>query len=203
MRRLLVGIAFMALLVGSAGRADAGFASTFTGGPVGGPGLPLGSDPLSFNFAFIGPGLSGSGQLTASDNADGSFTATSGSLSVFGDPLATGGTLLPNPFPPFIVFSPSGFFLFDDQLFPKFNPTLDPFGLLFVSGPNEINIWANGPNSWEYNDFNTLTGVDYDNTNFQFFLIAVPEPASVMLLGLGVVGLAAHVSRKRIRMRSV
>jgi PEP-CTERM motif len=34
-------------------------------------------------------------------------------------------------------------------------------------------------------------------------LIAVPEPASFMLLGLGVVGLAAHVSRKRIRMRSV
>jgi hypothetical protein len=101
------------------------------------------------------------------------------------------------------VLSPSGFFIYDNQLFPKLNPTLDVDGLLCVSGPNEINIWANGPGLWEYNDFNTLTGADFDNQNFQFFLIAVPEPASVMLLGLGVVGLAAHVSQKRIRMRSV
>jgi hypothetical protein len=140
--------------------------------------------------------------LTASDNGDGSFTATAGSLSIFGDPLATGGTLLPNPFAPNPVLSPSGFFGFDDQLFPNLNPTLDLFGLLFISGPNEINIWANGPGLWEYNDFNTVTFADYDNTNFQFFLIEAPEPASVMLMELGIVGLAAQVWRHRIRRRS-
>jgi MYXO-CTERM domain-containing protein len=199
MRRLLVGIAFVALLVGSAERAHAGLASSYTGGPVGGPGLPSGSDPTTFNFAFIGLGLSGSGLLTASDNGDGSFTATSGSLSVFGDPLATGGTLFPNPSAPGPAFSPSGFFIYDNQLFPTLNPTLDVDGLLFTSGPNEINIWANGPGSWEYFDFNTVTGAQFFDTNFQFFLTEIPEPASATLMALGVVGLAAYGVRSRRR----
>jgi hypothetical protein len=200
MRRIFVCIAAMAVLMPMAGRAYAEPVSMWGGGPVGGPGGPLSGDPL-FDFAFIGPGLAGSGVLTASSNGDGSFTATAGSFSVFGDPLlapGAGGPLFPNPSAPAAVLSPSGFFIYDNQLFPTSNPTLDVFGLLFTTPGHEINIWANGPGSWEYNDFNTVTGADYDNTNFQFFLAAVPEPGSLTLMGLGAVGLAALVVRRRI-----
>lgn len=69
----------------------------------------------TFNFTYSGSLYSGSGTLVATNNGNGSFTATSGSGFFDGFLIS----LIANPSAPNFRNSPSGAFYYDDLLFPK------------------------------------------------------------------------------------
>ena len=124
-------------------------------------------EPL-FNFAFtIGPDA-GYGALNTTDNDNGEFLATAGTLAVTGGqdvgsyPLYPGG--------PAEVRSPSGFFLFDNLLYPSADPGIDNGGLLFATPTDfEINIFSNGADSYQFYD-----NTSYNNVGTSFTLDAAP-----------------------------
>jgi hypothetical protein len=139
----------------------------------------------NYDFTFSAD----SGAITASGTLDapGTFgvlegNATSGNIVVAGDSNFTGtGTLYANPNVPGVqAVSPSGFFFYDDTLYPGQDPSIDNGGLLFIDNGNllEINIYSNAP------------GVNYelyDNTGFNsggagtFTLTYVPEGGAALL----------------------
>jgi hypothetical protein len=146
----------------------------------------------NYDFTFNGGSITASGELYA----PGTFgvtpgNATSGNIIVSGDPNLTGtGTLFANPNGPGVeALSPSGFFVYDDTLYPGQDPSIDNGGLLFIDNGNflEINIYSNGSGA-QY----TL----YDNTGFNtggsgtFTLTYVPEYGSLSMLILCAFGLA-------------
>ena len=124
-------------------------------------------EPL-FDFAFtLGPDT-GYGTLNTTDVGSGEFNATAGFLTVTGGqdvgsyPLYPGG--------PSVTSSPSGFFVYDNDLFPSMDPVIDTVGgPLFISGSLEINLFAYGPDSYSFYD---STG--YNNTGTSFILPAAP-----------------------------
>lgn len=148
----------------------------------------------NFAFTFTSGLTNAYGILNASLNPDlVSYTATSGSVTVAGPPSVTGtfGLFL-NPNGTAQATSPSGFFLYDNQLFPASNPTLNSNGLLFTGNGVEINL------------FNQGGDIYYENTNFntfgQFTLTPIPEPAfyqAGVFLALGGVGFIRN-RRKRV-----
>jgi FIMAH domain len=108
------------------------------------PARAIADTTFSFTATDSGSGTFSYGLLQASDNGDGTFTATGGYLIVISGPIVGTYDLFPNPNPPAPFFSPSGAFLVDDILYPGQNPTLDVFGLLFTGNGLEINIWNDG-----------------------------------------------------------
>ena len=141
-------------------------------------------DPTYFNIAFSNVGTGGStvgsgwvsGFLISSGTYeifDGSFTITSG------DGFTAGTyTLFPNPNPPGQSLSPSGYFLFDNQVSPDTDPFVNNNGFLFTSGTIEINLFSNAGSIPEYqlyqnNGANVMGGAT---------IVPVPEPSVRMLL---------------------
>jgi hypothetical protein len=146
----------------------------------------------NYDFTFSGGGVTASGEV----NAPGTFgvtpgNATSGYIVDSGDPNLTGaGTLYASPNGTGVqTTSPSGFFYYDDTLYPGQNPSIDNNGLLFIDSGNglEINIYSNGGQGY-YNI--------YDNGGFTsgnvgtFTLTYVPEYGSVSMLILCAMALA-------------
>jgi hypothetical protein len=186
-------------------------------GPVGSPAPASGADP-QFDFTFVG-GVGGniggivsaSGILDATSNGDGTFTAITvvgGSGSVVSPDYTGLITLIANPSPPSEVVSPSGFFLYDDQLLPSQNPLITNGGLLFApSGPapfSEINIFSNGPFSpsnpnYQYYENNG----NYTFGTFTLTAVSAPVPlprtAGVGFVMLGVFGGLAALRKRRSR----
>ena len=114
----------------------------------------VGFEPPGYSFTFsIGPD-SGYGSLITTDIGSGEFWATAGTLTVTGGqdvgtyPLYPGG--------PSVTDSPSGYFIFDNVLYPSIDPGIDNDGLLFTSGGFEINIFSNGSDNYQF----------YDNTGY-------------------------------------
>jgi len=126
------------------------------------PAWMSGFEPL-FNYSFaIGPDT-GYGNLNTTDIGNGEFLATSGTLTVTGGEDVGEYSLFPGG--PGEMNSPSGYFLYDDLLYPSLDPDVDNGGLLFTGNGLEINIFSLGPDNYQfyansgYNNFgNQFTG---------------------------------------------
>lgn len=117
--------------------------------------VPLGTTNFGpqFNGAFtfaIGPDT-GYGNLNTTNQGDGSLLAISGTLTVTGGQDV--GTYLLYPGGPGQTTSPSGFFLYDNLVFPSTDPGIDNNGFLFATASDfEVNIFSNGPDSYQFYD---------------------------------------------------
>jgi hypothetical protein len=146
----------------------------------------------TFAFSYSGVGVTGSGTLTAELIAPGEYVVVAGTDTATGGGVNGVLTLLFNPGSPNETNSPSGYFIYDNLLFPDGNPVVSNGGLLFTNGTGgEVNIYSNGPSDYVY----------YDNTGFNEPISidpsAVPEPAAFALLIPGVAGLTWAQRRKR------
>ncbi len=150
---------------------------------------------ITFNFSSSYS--SGSGTLNATDNGNGSYTAISG----FGNE-----TIGLNNYLLTLIFNPNGTFqfsngtyIFDNQVVPAGNPLILNGGLLFSStnGGGMINLYSTGPNSYYYSS--ALAGGSIYNPGVlaSFEVTSVPEPATLTLFGIGLIGMA--VARRRSR----
>jgi hypothetical protein len=156
---------------------------TSVGGIVAG-----GVDP-DYSFIFSGMGVGGYGTLDTTPNGDGTFTATGGSVTVTSSGDGFTGTLplYPNPTPTGYDYSPSGYFIYDDQLLPLTDPVITNPGLLFTALPVtdfELNLFSTGPGSylyWDNNGYNAPISFILSNED----AVSIPLPASFWT-GLGL-----------------
>jgi hypothetical protein len=135
--------------------------------------VPLTASPLTsafeplFDFAFENGTDAGNGSLNTTDDGDGLFLATAGTLTVTaGQDI---GSYQMYPGGPAITTSPSGFFNYDNLLYPSVDPGIDLQGLLFIGSGLEINLFSNGADSYEFYD-NTM----YNHAGDSFILTAAP-----------------------------
>jgi hypothetical protein len=173
----------------------------------------------SFSFFSTDPSVNvtGGGKLISDSDMQpageqpGEFFITGGDI----DTLNTGGHFsVPPPFDLFTVtngsatYSPSGYFIFDNQLFPSTSVPVDNPGLLFkqTGTGDEINIFASDvePDGtpilyYENSGFNTPITLDLDAS----VVSSVPLPASAGV-GFSMLGVIAVVSvlRKQLSSRT-
>jgi hypothetical protein len=155
-----------------------------------------------FSFASNDGAEVATGELSATPNGDGTFTAVSGAITMVGPELISGtGALTPNAGAPGSIISPSGAFIYDDQLLPGQNPSITNPGLLFNVGGEDVNLYSNGPSSPVPNGTYYLQSFNggYATAVGQFALTAVPEPAAwaLMLVGIGLAGATLRSQAKR------
>ena len=148
-----------------------------------------------FAFQFSGSNANASGVLHTQDNGDGSFTATGGILNVTGKDAGI-YTLFANPNVNTSdeMFSPSKFFVFDDQLTTGQMGLLTTGGLLFRAGTLEINIYGNGQGSHTFAD-----SQGYRSNGLFSPFVSVPELSSVLSFGSLVVTSAGLMTLRRSR----
>jgi hypothetical protein len=145
-------------------------------------------------FTYLGNGgHQASGTLTAIDNGNGSFTAIAGTGQYDGFAI----TLIQNPTPPTQVISPSGFFLYDDLVFPGQNPLMTIGGLLFSihdGSATELNIWGNGP--YPANLYTAYLNNNV-NDNGRMTMLLIPEPSTLPLTLIACVVIRVRRRRRR------
>lgn len=141
--------------------------------------------------------ISGSGILNGQSEGGGLYEAIGGSsfnIAVSPEALAYGFipgeySIYVNPNSPSASYSPSGYFIYDNQVLNGQNPFITNPGLLFT-GPNgalttlELNLFSNGPSSPIPNGTYQLYENDGANVYGDANLSLVPVPeASTMLAG--------------------
>jgi hypothetical protein len=150
---------------------------------------PAAADQI-FYFSYSGASVSGSGSLIATANGDGSFTAVSGTGTQTVGGVSDALTLVFNPNGVTVSFSPSGLLFYDNQLFPDNDPLISDSGLLFLSSTQEVNIFSNIGDGYQYyqqDEFTESIVFSLSDTPPQ----AVPEPAPIILIGIGLIAFAA------------
>ena len=155
----------------------------------------------SFDFTYTGNdgGATGSGTLFATDLGSGEWLIVDAS-GTFDDGANSGSiSLIQNPNAPDASTSPSGFFGYDDLLFPNASvgEILDVEGLLFSFAGMELNLWQSGggpgTDGWSENNEDSGYGtfsITSESGN------VTPEPGSLPLLATGVLALAAVLLRR-------
>lgn len=141
------------------------------------------ADTFTFSAIGSGGGFSGSGQLTAGNNGDGSYTIT----GITG----TGVTGLSN------------FYGADNLLFPNATRLLDINGFSFTDtlagGTLDVNLFSTVAG---YEAITLDSEGDFTDTPVTFTLAGtspVPEPSSLILLGSGALAMAGAVRRRLAR----
>ena len=146
-----------------------------------------------FKFTYSGGGVLGSGTVTAQQVAPNTWLAISGTDTTTGGAISGTLSLAANPNSPAELYSASGYFIYDNLLYPGQDPVIDNGGLLFINGTgDEVNLFSYGPDAYTH----------YDNTAFNvpitFEQSRVPEPASLAALGAGLAGLTLMRRRKPV-----
>ena len=154
-------------------------------------GLAAATTTFDFSYVSLDGIDQASGSLLATANGDGSFTAFSG----FGEYDGFAINLIANPSAPATIVSPSGYFNYDDQIFPSASPKVDYSGLLFSiadGGATELNLYYDSsvPNYIAYLN---------DGINNQGAFSTAPEPATSGLIGISLLGLGFGLRRMRKR----
>jgi hypothetical protein len=156
-------------------------------------GFAMESRASLFDITYSGGGVSGSGEITATANGGGSYTATGGFFTI-----APGGSIPANTYslvtigsPPTVaaIIGTGGLNLSGDNLitYPG-NPFLDGNGLVFdtVLGNmgTVINLWGNGPDN--YTLYGAGLGIATGNQQVPLggdatiSLVAVPESTTMI-----------------------
>ena len=137
-----------------------------------------------FDISFLGTdGTKAEAQVTAPDMGGGIFEGMSGSITVTPGSVAFDkGTwaLYQNPNGTSASYSPSGYFIYDNQILPDANPMVTYPGLLFRVASNgyEVNLYSIGPDDYILYDNHgrnvngTLTVTDP--------VSPVPEPTTLL-----------------------
>jgi hypothetical protein len=148
----------------------------------------------AYLFTFNIGGNQGNALLSSTEPGGGQFWTVSGTLGVTAG--ADTGTYSLTAGGPSSFFSPNGAFIANNVLYPSSDPDLDSNGLLFGGGGLEINIWGNGPGNYSFYSWDGSSIDVAASGPSTVGLQAVPEPASLSLLGSGLIGLAGVLRRK-------
>jgi hypothetical protein len=144
------------------------------------------SAEIVYNWTLSGADT-GSGTLTtgAPDGSGFDITGFTGTIDgnlidgLAGSPLDPGGPTI----------SPTGFFQYDNIVYPGPDPVLDISGILFSISGQEANIWGNnGPNDYSYYVCCYAVANDRVDT-FTLTPAAVNEPSTLAVIGSGLLGL--------------
>ncbi len=159
------------------------------------------ADTVSFDVNFSGSGsgsgISGSGVITANLVSPGLYEITNITGNFTDTHTGVSGAIT-DPFPASLSreTSPDDLWYYDNLLYISAgNQFIDGWGWLFDVGTSEVEIWGNGIGSG-YTEMVSLDEIGYPNWGENADVTVTPEPASLLLLGTGLLGLAFLAFRK-------